>query len=50
MLDIEQIHDKCPLEQAENNMLEIIQIHAKRPLEQEVNNMLYIEQYMTNVQ
>ena len=32
MLDIEQIHDKCPLEQAVNKMLDIEQIHVKRPL------------------
>ena len=32
MLDIEQIHDKCPLEQAVNIMLYIEQIHGKCPL------------------
>jgi len=32
MLDIEQIHGKCPLEKAVNNMLDIEQIHGKRPL------------------
>jgi len=32
MLYIEQIHDKCLLEQEVSNMLDIEQIHAKRPL------------------
>jgi len=32
MLDIEQIHHKCPLEQEVINMLDIEQIHGKCPL------------------
>jgi len=34
MLDIEQIHHKCPLEQEISNMLDIEQIHDTCPLEQ----------------